>query len=312
MSEKLAFQACAKLANEVLESQGISKRYTGQELVSEFVGQNFRGMMERIQERHNFNLPDAKLDSYVNREVAEVIKKLKADAEECPGATEVLAQLAAEGKYNMAVVSSSAGPRVEASIIKVGHDQFFLDERGQYKVYSAATSLREPTSKPNPAIYLHALRDLDGRPECTVAVEDSRSGAMAAKNAGLWVIAYVGAYDDDEKEEAARMLMEEVECHELMWEWEDFQSCLDKICRVCSFSPERSPWDRVSFVLTVPYRVILALQAICALAGSKLCKSCFHDRSSNDGHFHAFSRLVTRIVFSQTSRCLWPQIRGQS
>ena len=235
LSEKLAFQACAKLANEVLQSQNVAKRYTGEELVSEFVGQNFRSMMGAIQKVHNFTLPPDKLDSYVNREVTEVIAKIKADGEECPGSTVVLDQLAQEGDYNMAVVSSSAGPRVEASIIKVGHDRFFRDERGRCKVYSAATSLPVPTSKPNPAIYLYALDEQNGKPQSTLAVEDSKSGATAAKNAGLWVIAYVGAYDEHEKEEMARMLMEDVGCHQLMYDWSEFQTCLDNINAVRYF-----------------------------------------------------------------------------
>ena len=236
----MAFQACAKLANEILQSQNISKRYTGEELVAEFVGQNFRGMMSSIQKLHNFTLDDKTLTSYVDREVTEVIKKIKADGEECPGSSAVLEQLAEENKYNMAVVSSSAGPRVIASIVKVGQDKYFTDGHGGYKVYSAATSLPKPTSKPNPAVYLHALKELGGRPESTVAIEDSKSGASAAKNAGLWVIAYVGAYDEHEKEEKAQMLMQEVGCHQLMWEWEEFYTCLANIEKVCS--PHLAPY----------------------------------------------------------------------
>jgi hypothetical protein len=49
LSEALAFEACAELANEILASRNIPDRYTGPELLAEFVGQNFRGMVRRPQ-----------------------------------------------------------------------------------------------------------------------------------------------------------------------------------------------------------------------------------------------------------------------
>jgi hypothetical protein len=38
MSEELAFEACAELANIILEKQGIPDRYTGPGLIVDFVG----------------------------------------------------------------------------------------------------------------------------------------------------------------------------------------------------------------------------------------------------------------------------------
>jgi len=60
-----------------------------------------------------------------------------------------------------------------------------------------ASSLEKPTSKPNPAIYHYACKQI-GIPEgqC-VAIEDSRSGATAAKNAKIPLIGYVGPYYDE-------------------------------------------------------------------------------------------------------------------
>ncbi|TQS31566.1 hypothetical protein Golomagni_08153 [Golovinomyces magnicellulatus] len=111
------------------------------------------------------------MESYVTREEDAVIAKLQAALKPCVGVDDQLEKLAASGKYHMAVVSSSALRRVKASIEKVGQDKYF---RGD-EVFSAATSLPKPTSKPDPAIYLHALEKLGRKAENSVAIEDSKS-----------------------------------------------------------------------------------------------------------------------------------------
>jgi beta-phosphoglucomutase-like phosphatase (HAD superfamily) len=50
--------------------------------------------------------------------------------------------------------------------------------------YSAEDSLPTPTSKPDPAVYLHACADLGIAPEQGLAVEDSVPGALSAVRAG--------------------------------------------------------------------------------------------------------------------------------
>ena len=103
---------------------------------------------------------------------------------------------------------------------------FFKDEH----VYSAATSLNPPSSKPDPAIYLHACNELGVKPEECVAVEDSKSGATAAYRAGIPLIAYVGIYsieDGKEKMEAMRkVLTEETKAKYVMEDWKEFQDAL--------------------------------------------------------------------------------------
>jgi len=42
--------------------------------------------------------------------------------------------------------------------------------------------------KPNPAIYLHAAKKLDMKPQSCIAIEDSYCGIKAAKNAGMFCI----------------------------------------------------------------------------------------------------------------------------
>lgn len=225
LSEELAFEACADLANQILESQGVADRYTGDQLIVDFVGQNFRGMMMSLQSKYGFELPKDKLEHYVKAEEDAVIAKLEAKAKPCVGSMEVLQKLFDEKKYGMAVVSSSALRRVRASIIKVDQAKYFPHEH----VYSAATSLPKPTTKPDPAIYIYAMQQIGVKPEECVAVEDSKSGATAAVRANIPCIAYVGSYHGEEKQKEVAATLTAVGCKTVMWHWDQFEKCLADI-----------------------------------------------------------------------------------
>lgn len=227
-SERLAFEACADLTNIVMEKHGLDARYTADSLLEDFVGHNFRGMLKGLQAKHNFTMPDEELEDFVQQELGAVTKKLSEKAVECPGVTDQLSKLKEQG-YPMSVVSTSAKSRVVASIEKAGLDHFFPNEH----VYSAATSMPEPSSKPDPAIYLFAADKLGVKPSEAVTVEDSKSGATAAMRAGIPCIGYVGIYgieDGKEKmEQMAKTLTEETKCVAIMYDWKEFPDCLKKV-----------------------------------------------------------------------------------
>jgi len=229
LSEKLAFEACADLTNEILEKHDVEERYTAHSLLEAFVGQNFRGMMVGLQKKHNFKMSDDEMEDYVNRELGAVTLKLSQKCEPCKGAPEELEKLKKQGKYPMAVVSTSAKPRVVASLEKTEIAHYFPNEH----VFSAATSLKPPSSKPDPAIYLHACKVLGVEPGSCVAVEDSKSGATAAKRAGIPLIGYVGVYQlEDGKEKTDQMvktLTEECGATAIMYNWSEFEECLKKV-----------------------------------------------------------------------------------
>ncbi|KAL4784646.1 HAD-like domain-containing protein [Aspergillus varians] len=225
LSEELAFEACADLANEILEKQGLTVRYTGEELIQDFVGQNFRGMMQSLQAKFKFELSKDELEAFVTKEEDKVIAKLLEKAKPCVGATEQVEKLFEDKKYDLAVVSSSALRRVRASIEKVGHDKYFDYD----KVFSAATSLPKPTSKPDPAIYLHALEKCGKKAEETVTVEDSVSGALSAIRANIAVIGYVGSYHGEEKQAEMAQRLTDLGAQVIMKDWSDFPRCLKEI-----------------------------------------------------------------------------------
>ena len=182
--------------------------------------------MVSLQKKYDFTIPPAEFDQYVDRELGKVIETLEREARPCDGSMEILAELEKSKKYGMAVVSSSALSRVQASIRKVGQDKFFPQEH----VYSAASSLPKPTSKPDPAIYLHACKQIGVKPEECVAIEDSRSGATAAKNAKIPLIGYVGPYESKEQQDKmAKMLTEECGAIAVMYHWREFWDCMKKV-----------------------------------------------------------------------------------
>jgi HAD superfamily hydrolase (TIGR01509 family) len=227
-SERLAFEACAELTNEVLEQYKKPERYTTEQLLEDFVGHNFRGMLVGLQKKHEFEMSKEDLEDYVERELGAVTAKLSQKAIECPGVTDVLTKLQEQG-YPLSVVSTSAKSRVVASLKKADLEKFFDSD----KVWSAASSLNPPSSKPDPLIYNHACKEMKVANARAVTVEDSKSGATAAMRAGIPCIGYVGIYGIEEgkekMEEMAKLLTEETKCKAIMYDWKDFFDILKKI-----------------------------------------------------------------------------------
>jgi len=225
LSEELAFEACAEVANRILAKNNIPDRYTGPALMTDFVGMNFRGMMVALQTKFGFHIEQDEFETYVKAEEDQVIATLEQKAQPCVGCNEALEQFAAQNKYGMAVVSSSALRRVQASLKKVGQEKFFPADH----VFSAATSLPKPTSKPDPAIYLHACKVLGKEPGECVAIEDSKSGTMSAFRAQIPVVGYVGSYEGAEKQEEMKKVLTEAGALVIMDHWSQFGDCLAKI-----------------------------------------------------------------------------------
>lgn len=229
LSEELAFEGCADLLNEICATKNVSPapNFTGSTLITEFVGQNFRGMLTSLESRYGFPLTAEETNTYVLREEDVVIAKLREALKPCVGVEPQLEALQAENKYLLAVVSSSALRRVRASLEVVGFDRFFAADH----VYSAATSLPTPTSKPDPAIYLHALKELGKTASESVAVEDSRSGTLSATRAKIPTIGYVGPYPAEKRAEMEKVLRD-AGAQVIMQSWDEFPAKLEEISKV--------------------------------------------------------------------------------
>ena len=179
-------------------------------------------MLVGLQNKFSFEIPAPEMENYVSMEESKVIAKLERDCKPCVGCTPIIDKLHKEGKYGMAVVSSSALRRVQASLQKVDQAKYFPPDH----IFSAATSLPVPTTKPDPAIYLHACKVLGKEPGECVAVEDSKSGATSAVRAGIPVIGYVGSYEGSEKQHQMQELLTGLGVKVVMQEWSEFPRCL--------------------------------------------------------------------------------------
>ena len=181
--------------------------------------------MRSFEAKYNVscNMSDGMLEHYAAMEDDRVIAKLVEKLQPCEGANVELERLF--GRYHLAVVSSSALRRVRASLNKAGQTGFFAPD----DVFSAADSLPVPISKPDPAVYLHALKTMGKTASECIAVEDSRSGATSANRAGIATIGYTGACGNAKEAEALRVVLEGAGCKLIMSSWTEFSGLLHKM-----------------------------------------------------------------------------------
>jgi HAD superfamily hydrolase (TIGR01509 family) len=118
---------------------------------------------------------------------AEVVRRMEERYRErlplLPGAHGAVERLAA--RWPLGLASSSNRPLIDLAL-----------ELGGLTPYFDATVSSEEVArgKPAPDVYLETARRLDVEPARTAAVEDSRSGILSARAAGLRVIAIPNAH----------------------------------------------------------------------------------------------------------------------
>ena len=110
-----------------------------------------------------------------------MFEALGAETEAVPGVRDVLDRLIAAG-IRVAVASNGPVAKMEITLERAG-----LIDRLAPHIYSAR-DLDHP--KPAPDIYLHAAAQLGVLPDRCAVVEDSASGARAAKAAGMRCIGF--------------------------------------------------------------------------------------------------------------------------
>jgi beta-phosphoglucomutase-like phosphatase (HAD superfamily) len=178
-SEEPAFAASAKVTNEFLSAIGARARYGAEELRLATTGQNFRTTAAALAEREQIAVDPLELERWVVRERYDVSTHLGQTLRPNREVTVPLWRL--RGNRRLAVVTSSALPRIEVSLGATHLADLFPPEAR----FSAESSLPRPTSKPDPAIYLFAGEQLGVEGEQGLAVEDSIPGAEAAIAAGF-------------------------------------------------------------------------------------------------------------------------------
>lgn len=118
------------------------------------------------------------LEGWVREERERVTAHLALSLTPDPRVLEPLRDLAAH--YALAAVSSSATTRLGACFAATGLDALISES----VTFSAEDSLPVPTSKPDPAVYLHAGQALGVASGQGLALEDSVAGVSSAVAAG--------------------------------------------------------------------------------------------------------------------------------
>ena len=175
-SEEPAFDASVEVTNAFLAEIGSDRRFTAHELRLASTGMNFRTTALRLAAEAG--VTDVDVEPWVAAERRAVSDHLARTLQPHPATTSALTSLAE--RLPLAAVSSSALARLAGCFTATGLDGLIPPERR----FSAEDSLPVPTSKPDPAVYLHACEQLGIAPAAGLAVEDSVVGARSAVAAG--------------------------------------------------------------------------------------------------------------------------------
>jgi HAD superfamily hydrolase (TIGR01509 family) len=175
-SEEPAFVASAEVTNRFLASLGVERSFAPDELRLATTGMNFRATARRLAEEHG--QADADVEPWVEEERRAVTEHLARTL--LPDRATLTALTALSVYLPLAAVSSSALARLAGCFTATELDRLIPPDRR----FSAEDSLPAPTSKPDPAVYVHACRRLGVEPGSALAVEDSVPGALSAIRAG--------------------------------------------------------------------------------------------------------------------------------
>ena len=134
--------------------------------------------------RRGADLPD----DWVPRFYDKMFAALREGTEPIPGVSALLDGLIARD-IRLAVASNGPVAKMEITLERAG-----LIDRLRPHIYSAR-DLKRP--KPAPDIYLHAARRLGAAPAECVVIEDSASGAMAARAAEMRCIGFATKAQDE-------------------------------------------------------------------------------------------------------------------
>lgn len=218
-SERPAFDASAKVTNRFLARFGVTAPLSADELRKRAIGKNFRttaldlavqcevpldetltpgrpaAVVASAADLANGNALSAdELEQWVREERERVTAHLAVTLTPDPDVLEPLRDLAA--RYALAAVSSSATGRLRACFAATGLDSLISEAA----TFSAEDSLPVPTSKPDPAVYLHCGQVLGVAAEQGLAIEDSVAGMTSAVAAGYATVGSLMFVPPDERD----------------------------------------------------------------------------------------------------------------
>jgi beta-phosphoglucomutase-like phosphatase (HAD superfamily) len=201
-SEDPAYVASAVVTRDFAARYGLEGDFSPEALRRVGVGRNFRATAEELLHRAGIAVDRAELDEWVDRERTDVTAHLRTALGVDPQVVTALDTL--RDRFTLAIVTSSAAGRVAACCTVTGVDRFFTSGA----LFSAEDSLPTPVSKPDPAVYLHALDSLGITADAALAIEDSVTGTRSAVAAGIRTIGLVEFVPPAERPRRTRELLE--------------------------------------------------------------------------------------------------------
>ena len=147
-----------------------------QEVIERFVGRSPELLARAVEEQLGHPPPDG----WEERGERRLRRAVVAELQPVAGIGEALERIS----LPMCVASSSPPERLRFKLELTG---LFLRFAG--RIFSAA---EVANGKPAPDLFLHAARQMGVDPAACVVVEDSRYGVLAARAAGMDVLAYAG------------------------------------------------------------------------------------------------------------------------
>ena len=188
-TERVALTSAWKLTNEVLAGQGVGPMEQA-DFLTRFVGKSYALILQQVQTDYRFSLPAERVEELVREEEQRALVALGTELSPTPGAMRALAELQRLG-VEQAVVSSSSLRRLAQCLSATGQAEYFPDGT----VFSARDSVPGMATKPDPAVYRHAMA-IVGKAAVFVGIEDSKSGMQALAGAGVMIrIGNVGALE---------------------------------------------------------------------------------------------------------------------
>ncbi len=184
-SEEPAFEMSAVVTNRLLAHLEVDDRFTASELQALTNGKNFRASASDLAATYGHRLTPGDLEWWVAEEKKAVTRHLAEVLRPDPRVIASLSELAR--RFQLAIVTSSAATRLDACLEATGLAGLFPRDLR----FSAEDSLPRPLSKPDPAIYTYAGRELGIDQQQGVAVEDSVNGTLSAVAAGFTTIGTV-------------------------------------------------------------------------------------------------------------------------
>jgi beta-phosphoglucomutase len=193
-SEPLHFRSL----HDALSSEGVE--ITREEYWAHLLAYDDRGSIRHAFERHGEPLDPARLGRVEQRKI-ERFAALIPEIDVFPGARELIGTLAAS--LPLAIASGARREEIEAILAGIGLRDSFQ------AVVGAQDAAR---TKPDPAPYLEAARQLAGRtgaalaPSECVAFEDSVPGLMSALGAGMKVVGVAHSFPPEKLQSAHRVV----------------------------------------------------------------------------------------------------------